>query len=236
MTTMTIGQIAERVGIPGKTFHERLRYWTREGLLIPISERYPGIGKRRRYADSAVEHALILNQMMDIGLSTAMQSLAMEAVHQEQYLGRWVRGAKPGINFFLVIDTDQDGHSQAYLHAGSAFTTSDRAERTVIIDLTKIFMRKVQVAERQQSYKIPHNKTEQKQPAGDVLLWGVKAIAGEIGLSERQTYWRLENGQLPAGKQGQIWVASRQTLRAFFQDLATENQAEKTTIYRHGSI
>jgi hypothetical protein len=56
----------------------------------------------------------------------------------------------------------------------------------------------------------------------DDLLWGVAAIAKEIGQPERQVYWRLENGQLPAGKSGQIWVASRQVLRKFFQELTSK--------------
>lgn len=59
----------------------------------------------------------------------------------------------------------------------------------------------------------------------DDLLWGVKQIAKEIGQSERMTYWRLENGQLPAGKNGQVWVASRQTLRKFFQELTAKSPA-----------
>jgi hypothetical protein len=56
----------------------------------------------------------------------------------------------------------------------------------------------------------------------DDLLWGVEAIAREIGQSARQVYWRLENGQLPAGKNGQTWVASRETLRRFFQGVTAK--------------
>jgi hypothetical protein len=59
----------------------------------------------------------------------------------------------------------------------------------------------------------------------DDLLWGVEAIAKEIGQPVRQVYWRLENGQLPAGKNGQIWVASRQALRKFFQELTAKTPA-----------
>jgi hypothetical protein len=57
---------------------------------------------------------------------------------------------------------------------------------------------------------------------GSDLLWGVEAIAREIDQPVRQVYWRLENGQLPAGKHGQIWVASRQNLRKFFQELTAK--------------
>ena len=59
----------------------------------------------------------------------------------------------------------------------------------------------------------------------DDLLWGVDAIAKEIGQPARQVYWRLENGRLPAGKDGQIWVASRQALRKFYQELTAKTPA-----------
>jgi hypothetical protein len=59
----------------------------------------------------------------------------------------------------------------------------------------------------------------------DDLLWGVEAIAKEIGQPVRQVYWRLENGRLPAGKDGQIWVASRQALRKFYQQLTGKTPA-----------
>jgi hypothetical protein len=54
------------------------------------------------------------------------------------------------------------------------------------------------------------------------LLWGVDAIAKEIGQPARQVYWLLESGQLPAGKSGRIWVASRQTLKKHFQELTAK--------------
>jgi hypothetical protein len=60
---------------------------------------------------------------------------------------------------------------------------------------------------------------------GDDLLWGVEEIAKEIRQPVRQVYWRLENGQLPAGKQGQTWVASRQALRKFFAELTANTPA-----------
>jgi hypothetical protein len=57
------------------------------------------------------------------------------------------------------------------------------------------------------------------------LLWGVEAIAQEIGLTVRMTYWRLERGELPVGKVGQTYVGSRQALRKHFQDLTAKAQA-----------
>jgi hypothetical protein len=54
---------------------------------------------------------------------------------------------------------------------------------------------------------------------GDDLLWGVRQIAEELGMKERQVYYQLEKGLLPGGKSGEIWVGSRQALKAHFQEL-----------------
>jgi hypothetical protein len=59
----------------------------------------------------------------------------------------------------------------------------------------------------------------------DDLLWGVEAIAKEIGQPVRQVYWKLEKGTLPAGKDGNIWVASRQALRKFYAELTAKMPA-----------
>jgi hypothetical protein len=45
------------------------------------------------------------------------------------------------------------------------------------------------------------------------LLRGVPAISKFLGEDERRTYYILETGQLPAGKIGQQWVASKRVLR-----------------------
>jgi hypothetical protein len=51
------------------------------------------------------------------------------------------------------------------------------------------------------------------------LIWGVASIAAEIGRNSRQTFHMLENGKLPAAKNGGRWVASRSGLRRHFAAL-----------------
>ena len=48
------------------------------------------------------------------------------------------------------------------------------------------------------------------------LIWGVKAIAGVINRSERQTLYLLETGRLPAGKAGRQWYSAELRLRQHF--------------------
>ena len=45
------------------------------------------------------------------------------------------------------------------------------------------------------------------------LVWGGAAIGEAIGRNQRQAYWLLENGNIPARKVGETWVASRVVLR-----------------------
>lgn len=60
---------------------------------------------------------------------------------------------------------------------------------------------------------------DNKGPAlANDILWGVKAIAGEIGVSERKAYYMLGQGYLPGQKIGDTWTASRTKLRRHLLD------------------
>jgi hypothetical protein len=47
----------------------------------------------------------------------------------------------------------------------------------------------------------------------DDRLPGVKAIAEEMGETERQTRYGIQTGRIPAFKEGGIWCSSRELLR-----------------------
>jgi hypothetical protein len=48
------------------------------------------------------------------------------------------------------------------------------------------------------------------------LVWGSREIAKEINRNQRQTFYLLETGGIPARKVGKIWVADRGQLRKRF--------------------
>lgn len=50
------------------------------------------------------------------------------------------------------------------------------------------------------------------------LIWGASAIAKVIGRTDRQTFFMLEKGVLPAKKISGRWVAERSKLIAFFME------------------
>ena len=68
MQTFTVSEIAERIRRPHEDLRiagDRIRNWTREGLLQPIGEKNPGTGKVRRYPESALIDAALLQVITD---------------------------------------------------------------------------------------------------------------------------------------------------------------------------
>ena len=58
-----------------------------------------------------------------------------------------------------------------------------------------------------------------KNPENLELLWGVETISAFIGRNQRQTFYMLSTGELPAKKVGGRWVADRKTLEQFFSEV-----------------
>src|SRR5215471_4882471 len=68
--TVTVGEIAEQLSAtPEETpaVRERLRHWTREGLMSPIAHRHAGTGKHRHYEPSITYDGAILNALARAG-------------------------------------------------------------------------------------------------------------------------------------------------------------------------
>ena len=50
-------------------------------------------------------------------------------------------------------------------------------------------------------------------------LSGAKQIAAFLGITPRRAVYLLETRQIPAGKEGRTWIASRQALREHYRRL-----------------
>ncbi len=63
---LTAGEIATRIQEPGedlRTIGERLRSWTKEGILKPSGKRNPGTGRHLQYPERVVIDAAILSKL-----------------------------------------------------------------------------------------------------------------------------------------------------------------------------
>jgi hypothetical protein len=68
MTTLTVRDIAQRIQKPGeelRTAVDRVRNWTKEGLLKPVGDTHPGTGRKKQYSEKAAIRALILQAISD---------------------------------------------------------------------------------------------------------------------------------------------------------------------------
>jgi hypothetical protein len=144
--TITVSEIAGRIWRPGDNMTEaqlveRIRAWTKEGLLMPAGEKNPGTGRHRRYPYSAVPEAMLLKVLSEaIG---RMQGIKARA------FGEFLQAAKeelannpPGGKLLIVAIAPEGGAIEINLiQSGELLKVlaGSRYEAHFVIDLGKLF-------------------------------------------------------------------------------------------------
>jgi hypothetical protein len=59
----------------------------------------------------------------------------------------------------------------------------------------------------------------------DDLPYGGAAIGAFVGLKPGATFYALQRGHIPAVKRGNVWVGSKSRLKAHFNSVEPERQA-----------
>lgn len=148
---LTVSQIAERVIGADETrkaaLIERVRHWTREGLLTPEGDRNPGTGVHRSYDNSIVYDVAILCALADQGLTVGRQRLLMVAtVHVQKAKKLWAKKGKSAKMLYLEIANFGDPNPQSateaiFLHEGSGDLIHPRADSSFVLNVSRIFAR-----------------------------------------------------------------------------------------------
>jgi hypothetical protein len=147
---LTVSQIANRIAADGAdkaALIERLRHWTREGLLAPSGDRNPGTGRRRLYEDSAVFDAAILNSLADSGFQLVQQRnlLVAMALYVQRAKQDWKKGKRDPFLFLEIANfgdaNPQGGTGAVFLHEGRADLIHPRADSSIVLNLSRIFTR-----------------------------------------------------------------------------------------------
>jgi hypothetical protein len=101
-------------------------------------------------------------------------------------------------------------------------STDEAAEREALRTLGKAGL--TARADRAIHRSVTMSAIEENRPAeklADDLLFGAQAIADELGIDVRRTYYLLEQKLIPGTKLGSkkrsAWTASRKRLRAHFE-------------------
>ena len=111
--TITVRDIAHRIWRLSDSMSEaqlvqRVRGWTREGLLLPVGEKNPGTGRHRRYPYTAVPEAMLLKVLSDaIGRMQALKARAFGELFQaaKEELG------KDKIEKLVILGLAPDGEA-----------------------------------------------------------------------------------------------------------------------------
>ena len=94
MPTFTVSELAARIRRPDEKpelVADRIRNWTKDGLLEPSGEKNPGTGRSRLYPEKALIEAAVLLELMDC--------LGIQPIKARYYAG-WFKAAK------LILERD----------------------------------------------------------------------------------------------------------------------------------
>ncbi len=148
--TLTVGQIVEKLGLvahDAAAMSERIRHWTREGLLLPVDQHHAGTGRHRRYSLDASYEAAILNALATAGLQLVSRPYIQVALSQARAaLQEWHQARSAGRKlpvFFLVILHDRTrigGEPTASIHEGTV-KHDPTAEIMIVVNLSQLFSR-----------------------------------------------------------------------------------------------
>jgi len=148
--TLTVGQIVQQLGLVAPdpaASSERIRHWTREGLLVPVDQHHAGTGRHRRYSLDAAYEAAILNALASAGLHLVSRPYIQAALSQARAaLQKWQEARSAGRKlplFFLVISHDMTrigGEPTASIHEGIV-KHDPTAEIMIVVNLSQLFLR-----------------------------------------------------------------------------------------------
>jgi MerR HTH family regulatory protein len=148
--TLTVGQIVEQVGAVAPDLaaavSERIRHWTREGLLVPIDQHHAGTGRHRRYSSDTSYDAAILNALASAGLHLVSRPYIQVALsHARGVLRTWRQAISAGHKlptFYLVIShevTRVGSEPTVSIHEGVVKHTPT-AEIMIVVNLSQLFL------------------------------------------------------------------------------------------------
>jgi hypothetical protein len=145
MNEFTVSQIAERIRATGEalgTVTDRVRNWTKEGLLRPIGDKNPGTGRHRRYSEGALIDALVLHVLADVVGMPAVRARTFSALFdavRKDFRERPVRDR------FVAIQWSPDGSEWEIGFSDSkglpSLMSGSKYEAHVVINLRKLYER-----------------------------------------------------------------------------------------------
>jgi hypothetical protein len=146
MQTVTAKDIAEKIQRPGEALQvavDRLRNWTREGLIKPVGAKHPGKGRAKQYPRKAIFEAALLQVLIDCtGIGAINAGPLLDAA--KKLLGATV---KEGFENSILVIGRSAGVAGFYMNAGridhlaEMIRSSGAQDTHTIVNLKSLFDR-----------------------------------------------------------------------------------------------
>ena len=119
---------------------ERVRHWTREGLLSPAGDKNPGTGRARLYDESAVRKARVLNSLTECGVT--VRSLHVISNFLDNNAAEWLtKTAGSSDLVYLVIQKfrwiEERDMQIRHLKRGEEPMLGKNVEYAIVVDLAE---------------------------------------------------------------------------------------------------
>ena len=139
--TLTVGGIAEELRTLAPDTEasiERIKQWTRGGLIIPVKTPYAGTGTHREYDLLSVLDAAILTVIADAGLHIASHKYLLDGL---ALIRRALQKRKPekSRDLYLEIAYVKDSDPIFAIHESSV-KPHPNARLSIVLNLTEIFL------------------------------------------------------------------------------------------------
>jgi hypothetical protein len=144
--TITVSEMAGRIWRPTDNMTEaqlveRIRAWTKEGLLVPVGEKHRGSGRHRRYPYTAVPEAMLLKVLSDaIGRMQAIKTRAIGDLFQATK-EVFAKGSHSGKLLVVGLTPEGSPIEIKLIESGKlvGILARFRCEAYLLIDLGKLF-------------------------------------------------------------------------------------------------
>jgi hypothetical protein len=140
--TLTVGEIAEQLSAsPEETpaVRERLRHWTREGLMSPIAGHHAGTGKHRHYDPGVAYDGAILNALARAGLHIVSRPYLATVLSVARHARQEWELAKSPPRFSSKFPTGRGAATPQFAVRKRKVECDPDAELSIVINLDRIF-------------------------------------------------------------------------------------------------
>jgi DNA-binding transcriptional MerR regulator len=123
--TRTVGELAAVAGFPdAAAIIERIRHWTREGLIRVEGNLHEGTGRHRRYHPDAAYDVIVLDALARAGVSVATLRYAVDALSVARIsLAEWKAARAKGRSRPMLLEVlflNDAGTIVTHVHKGAA--------------------------------------------------------------------------------------------------------------------